>query len=135
MSHALKIYTKIIPITLAYIDDNNHVNNVNYLQWMQDIGFEHINHNVPSSFYESNPITWFVKEHTIEYKLPCVLGDEILIRTWIASAKRVYATREYEFVRVADGKVVAQAKSIFVCMHQTKLKPVSISKEFTKYFL
>jgi len=34
-------YSKIITIPEAAIDENGHVNNVVYVQWMQDIAVEH----------------------------------------------------------------------------------------------
>ncbi|HCB02612.1 MAG TPA: acyl-CoA thioesterase, partial [Anaerolineae bacterium] len=35
------IYSKIINIPKTAIDENGHVNNVAYVQWMQDIAVEH----------------------------------------------------------------------------------------------
>jgi acyl-CoA thioesterase FadM len=35
------IYTKTIIISPTAIDENGHVNNVAYVQWMQDIAVEH----------------------------------------------------------------------------------------------
>ncbi|HSM71304.1 MAG TPA: hypothetical protein VK851_07155 [Anaerolineales bacterium] len=35
------IYTKTIVIPKEAIDKNGHVNNVSYVQWMQDIAVEH----------------------------------------------------------------------------------------------
>ena len=35
------IYTKTIIISPTAIDENGHVNNVTYVQWMQDIAVEH----------------------------------------------------------------------------------------------
>ena len=34
-------YSKIITIPKSAIDENGHVNNVAYVQWMQDIAVEH----------------------------------------------------------------------------------------------
>ena len=35
------IYSKTIHIPESAIDENGHVNNVTYVQWMQDIAVEH----------------------------------------------------------------------------------------------
>ncbi|MDL1918316.1 hypothetical protein FBQ83_03205, partial [Chloroflexi bacterium CFX5] len=35
------MYAKIITIPPSAIDENGHVNNVVYVQWMQDIAVEH----------------------------------------------------------------------------------------------
>ena len=35
------VYSKTITIPYTAIDENGHVNNVTYVQWMQDIAVEH----------------------------------------------------------------------------------------------
>jgi acyl-CoA thioester hydrolase len=36
-----KVYTRSFTIPASAIDENGHVNNVAYVQWMQDIAVEH----------------------------------------------------------------------------------------------
>ena len=84
MSHpSIYIYTFTIPQSV--IDDNGHVNNVAYVQWMQDAA---IRHGEALDFKTPENASWFAREHHIKYFLPAFLGDEIVVRTWITEWKR-----------------------------------------------
>lgn len=108
------IYSKNFVIPESAIDENGHVNNVAYVQWMQDIAVEH---------YETiggvNPTqilgaTWVVREHRIEYLLPAFLNEEIEIRTWVENVRRVRSLRKYEFVRNPDGRTLVRGETDWV---------------------
>ena len=86
-------YKKTIKIPPSAIDENGHVNNVIYVQWMQDIAVEHY-----ESIGRTNPMqlagaTWVVREHRIEYLLPAFAGEEIEVKTRVDSIRRVRSLR------------------------------------------
>ena len=58
------IFKKLITVSASAIDGNGHVNNVAYVQWMQDIAVEHYAsiHGVEAQGANS---TWVVREHKI----------------------------------------------------------------------
>jgi acyl-CoA thioester hydrolase len=128
------IYTKTFSIPRTAIDDNGHVNNVSYVQWMQDIAIEH---------YEAiggvNPMqligaTWVVREHKIEYFLPAFEGDEIETRTWVENVRRVRSLRKYEFVRKSDGKTLVRGETDWVFVDAKTGVPRAIPDEVYKVF-
>ena len=128
------VYSKSFLIPETAIDENGHVNNVTYVQWMQDIAVEH---------YEAiggvNPMqllgaTWVVREHKIEYLLPAFAGEEIEIRTWIEDVRRVRSLRKYEFVRKSDGKVLVRGETDWVFVDAKTGRPVAIPQEVFKVF-
>ncbi len=81
-------YTKIFIIPENSIDENGHVNNVAYVQWMQDIAVEH--YAFIGGIQAQGPdATWVIREHRIEYLLPAFAGDEIEIRTWVENIRKV----------------------------------------------
>ena len=85
MSNSIFTYTFAVPENA--IDENGHVNNVAYVQWMQDAAIRH-----PEAVTEYKPAentTWYAREHRIEYLLPVFLGEEIEVRTWLSEIKRV----------------------------------------------
>ena len=98
-------YSKSFTIPESAIDENGHVNNVAYVQWMQDIAVEHYE-SVGGIQAQGNDATWFVREHRVEYLVPAFAGEEIEIRTWVENIRRVRSLRRYEFVRRSDGKIV-----------------------------
>lgn len=75
------IYSKPIRIPASAIDGNGHVNNVAYVQWMQDIAIEHYETIGGVSPMQLVGATWVVREHKIEYLVPAFENDEIEIRT------------------------------------------------------
>ncbi|HEX9387996.1 MAG TPA: acyl-CoA thioesterase [Anaerolineales bacterium] len=94
-------YSKIFMIPRSAIDENGHVNNVAYVQWMQDIAVEHYA-AIGGIQAQGDDATWVVREHRIEYLLPAYAGEEIEIRTWVENIRRVRSLRQYEFVRKSD---------------------------------
>ena len=107
------IYSKIITIPQNAIDENGHVNNVTYVQWMQDIAVEHYA-SIGGVEVQGSDATWVVREHKVEYLLPAFVNEEIEARTWVENIRRVRSLRKYEFVRKADGKVLVRGETDWV---------------------
>jgi acyl-CoA thioester hydrolase len=107
------IYTKTIAILKGSIDENGHVNNVAYVQWMQDIAVEHYS-SIGGIEAQGPDSTWVVREHKIEYLLPAFEGDELEIKTWVENIRRVRSLRKYEFTRKSDGKMLVKGETDWV---------------------
>ena len=103
----------VIIIPKDAIDENGHVNNVAYIQWMQDIAVEHYA-SIGGIDAQGTDATWVVREHRVEYFLPAFAGEEIEIRTWVENIRRVRSLRKYEFVRKSDGKVLVKGETDWV---------------------
>ena len=63
------------------IDDLNHVNNVVYNKWANDIAVKHWLTVAGDKLRES--VDWVMVKHTLEYKAAAVLGDTIMIKTQV----------------------------------------------------
>lgn len=128
------VYSKIITIPTTAIDENGHVNNVAYVQWMQDIAVEHY-----ESIGGTNPMqlvgaTWVVREHKIEYLLPAFAGEEIEIRTWVENIRRVRSLRKYEFIRKSDAKILVKGETDWVFVDVKTGAPRAIPEEVSRVF-
>ena len=106
-------YSKTITIPKNVIDENGHVNNVVYVQWMQDIAVEHYS-SIGGIEAQGSESTWVIREHRIEYFLPAFEGEEIEIRTWVENVRRVRSLRKYEFVRKSDGIILVKGETDWV---------------------
>lgn len=73
-------YTKTIIIPSSAIDENGHVNNVVYVQWMQDIAVEHYA-SIGGIEAQGPDSTWVIRKHSVEYFLPAFAGEEDPVRT------------------------------------------------------
>lgn len=127
------VYSKSVVIPPSAIDENNHVNNVVYVQWMQDIAVEHYS-SIGGVEAQGPNATWVVREHKVEYLLPAFAGEAIEIRTWVENIRRVRSLRKYEFVRVSDGKILVKGETDWVFMDTQTLSPKAIPQEVTNVF-
>ena len=125
MSPISPTYSKIFIIPESAIDENGHVNNVVYVQWMQDIAVEHYA-AIGGIAAQGPDSTWVVREHRIEYFLRAFLGEENEIKTWVENIRRVRSLRKYEFIRKADGKVLVKGETdwVFVDIKTGSLRPI-----------
>jgi len=127
------IYSKNITIPPSAIDENGHVNNVAYVQWMQDIAIEH--YDALGGIEAQGPhATWVVREHRVEYLLPAFAGEEIVIRTWVENIRRVRSLRKYEFVRKRDGNTLVKGETDWVFVNVKTGSPLAIPEDVIKVF-
>ena len=84
-------------VTSADIDDLNHVNNVVYVKWMDEVAFKHwafLTTDFPLPAY-----IWVVVRHEIDYKGQALLGDEIIAKTWVGETKGFTSERLIAFYK------------------------------------
>jgi acyl-CoA thioester hydrolase len=123
------VYSKTITIPESAIDENGHVGNVVYVQWMQEIAIEHYQFISGMNSMQPFGATWVVREHRIEYFLPAFADEEIEIKTWIENIRRARSLRQYEFVRKFDGKVLVRGETDWVFVDLKTGRPRAIPYE------
>ncbi len=133
MTNPNRIYVRSFIIPSNVIDENGHVNNVAYVQWMQDIAVEHYT-SIGGIKAQGDGTAWFIRAHRIEYFLPAFAGEEIEIRTWVENIRRVRSLRKYEFVRKSDGKVLVKGETDWVFVDARTGAPRAIPEEVSKVF-
>lgn len=127
------VYSKTFLIPESAIDENGHVNNVSYVQWMQDIAVEHYA-SIGGIAAQGPDATWWARDHKVEYFLPAFAGEAIEIRTWVENVRRVRSLRKYEFVRKSDGRVLVQGETDWVFVNVKTGTPQAIPQEVSKVF-
>jgi acyl-CoA thioester hydrolase len=128
-----RVYSRSFTVPDNVIDENGHVNNVAYVQWMQDIAVEHYA-SIGGIEAQGDEATWFIREHRIEYFLPAFVGEEIEIRTWVENIRRVRSLRKYEFVRKSDGKLLVKGETDWVFVDAKTGVPRAIPQEVSNVF-
>jgi acyl-CoA thioester hydrolase len=130
-----RIYRRQFTVPDNAIDDNGHVNNVEYVKWMQDVA---VMHSGVQGFgleqYRKLGVTWVVRSHKIEYRGAAFRGDEITVFTWVANMGRSQSLRKYKFIRTKDEKVLAQAETNWVYLNTASGRPCTIHDEVAKAF-
>lgn len=118
-------------VTPEEIDEYNHVNNVVYVQWMQNISDAHWKEL--SKDTKNIDYVWFVIRHEIDYKNQAVLGDEVTLRTWVGKTEGIKSIRHFEICR---GEILLVKSQTTFCLLDAKThKPKRITKEVTNLLL
>ena len=133
MTSPNRVYSRSFIIPREAIDENGHVNNVDYVQWMQDIAVEHYL-SIGGVAAQGPGATWVVREHKIEYFVPAFAGEEIEIRTWVENVRRVRSLRKYEFVRKSDGKILVRGETDWVFVDAKTGRPLPIPDAVSRVF-
>jgi len=116
------------------IDTNGHVNNVVYVQWMQDVAVRHSNESGGTQAMREAGATWVARSHHVEYLRPAFAGEIIEVSTWVANARRVSSLRRYRFTRVSDQTLLARGETEWVFISATTGRPCSIPESVRKCF-
>jgi acyl-CoA thioester hydrolase len=128
-----KVFQLKIVVQPEDIDDLNHVNNVVYLRYVQDVASAHWNNIAPEGFREK--YSWVVLRHEIDYKNAAILGDEIIAETWVSSCEGFRSERNVELHHAKTGKLLAKAKTTWCLLNAGTKKPRKIEKDITDIFL
>lgn len=105
------------------IDVHGHVNNVEYVRWMQDVAIRHTQSVGGDVRAAAAGIIWVARSHNIEYRLPAFEGEEIQVQTWIDSVEKISSVRKYEFKRTKDEMLIARGETNWVCLDRESGRP------------
>jgi acyl-CoA thioester hydrolase len=110
------------------------VNNVAYVQWMQDIAVRHSETTGGTQAVMEAGAMWVVRKHCIEYLRPAFAGDHIRAMTWISSFRRALSLRKYKFLRISDNTVLSRGQTDWVFVDATSGRPRMIPPEVSGAF-
>ena len=116
------------------IDGNGHVNNVAYVQWMQDAAVRHSEASGASRATLDAGATWVVRRHGIEYLRPAFEGDRITVMTWVTNFRRALSLRKYRFIRTSDAAVLSRGETDWVFVDAASGRPRIILQEVAGAF-
>ena len=120
-----KVFTITRVVVSEEIDNLNHVNNVVYVQWVQDIATLHWEYLVKGITAED--LIWVLVKHEIDYIGQAVLNDEIILKTWVGETKGVKSIRHVEIFK--EDKLLAKSKTTWCLLDSKTLRPTRITEE------
>ena len=115
-------------------DQNGHVNNVEYLRWMQDAAMRHSEVSGCTRATNATGATWVVRTHKIVFLKPAFAGDRVVVCTWVVSLRRVQSLRKYKIFRKNDGALLAQGETEWVFVDAQKGTLRSIPRDVKAAF-
>jgi len=128
----MKLFEQQIVVQENHIDDLNHVNNVVYLQWVQDIATAHWVSLADDAM--SKKYSWVVITHLLEYFKPAFLNDVLRVVTWVEKSEGVRSERHVEFYTAASAKPIVRAKTIWCLLDSGTMKPRRIDDDILSLF-
>jgi acyl-CoA thioester hydrolase len=129
-----RIFHKPLVVTPASIDAVGHVNNREYLRWMEEIAVEHsAAQGWPMERYFTDRTAWVASTHFIEYLRPALVDQALDIYTWIARWDARDCLRRYAVIR--DRKLLARGETVwtFVNLDSGRARdiPATVLEAFT----
>jgi len=125
-------FTHSIKVGMEDIDTLQHVNNVVYLRYVQDVAQTHW--DTIASADMKKKYSWVVLRHEIDYKNPAFLGDELVARTWVSSCEGVRSVRNVKLYHKDSGKLVVETKTIWCLLDAQTMRPRRIEEDIISIF-
>ena len=124
-----------LTVEAHHLDDLGHVNNVIFLQWMQDAAWAHSHYlGLNLERYQALDTAMVARQHQLTYLSACYLGDELCVNTWLTKNDGFNLYRQYEVIRVQDNQKVFDAWTHWVCVKMSTGRPVRMPVEFKKAY-
>ena len=121
-----------ITVTKNDLDDLNHVYNVIYVQWIQEIAKNHwkslVSDEIKDNYY------WVLLEHQIKYLNPAFLNDKIRLKTYIDKTEGVKSSRIVEIYNKETNKLLVTSKTLWCLIYAKTNKPRRINEEIRVAF-
>lgn len=117
------------------LDDMNHVNNLRYMKWCLKAASAH-SAAIGWTWqrYRDSGFGFIVRAHKIKYRVPALLGDEIVVETWIENMEKVSSDRRYVIKRASDDKRLAEAETTWVYVDFKTMELTKIPEEIRAAF-
>lgn len=107
------------------IDEQNHVNNVAFVRYIQETAVAHWLSVAAKETREK--FTWIVVRHEIDYKKQAFEGEKLTATTWVGKPTKITWERFTEIRRGAD--VLVKARSVWCLIDRKSLRPAKITQE------
>lgn len=129
----MKTFETNIVITAHDLDDLNHVNNVRYVQWVNDIAKQNWEQiatpTIKSEYF------WVMLSNHIDYKQAAYLGDNLLIKTYVTKSEGVTSIRIVDIYNKKTDALLATSKTNWCLISKKTQKPARITPEIRNLFI
>jgi acyl-CoA thioester hydrolase len=120
------VFEQHINVTEQDLDDLEHVNNVVYLHWIQDVSKAHWMLLSTPDIRER--YAWVVLRHEIDYHRSAKMNEQITLRTWVGETSGFRSVRHVEILNNMLENIVT-AQTIWCLIEAKSFKPARINKE------
>ncbi|MDO6596946.1 thioesterase family protein [Oceanihabitans sp. 2_MG-2023] len=128
----MQTFETTIIVTKQDLDNLNHVNNIRYVQWVNDIAKQNWEQIAPTPIKKE--YFWILLSHHIEYKQPAFLNDVLLIKTYVTKSEGVKSTRIVEIFNKDTFKLLAKSETNWCFISKKTQKPTRITTAISCLF-
>ena len=128
-----KIFEYPITILPIDIDEQNHVNNISYLKWVQEVAIAHWTSVATKEMNEQYMLV--VSRHEIDYLKSAYLNTKLIARTWVAELNGAKSDRYVTICEAETDVIIAKIKTTWYLLDAQNKRPKRIDPEITKVFL
>ena len=125
-------HQKMIVVKPADIDELDHVNNVVYLSWVQDIAKEHW--QIRASQEIINQYKWVVVNHNITYKKPLKIHQKVFIKTQVFDNAKGVLWGRMVWIYDDSEVLVAEANTQYCLVDTQSLSPDELPMRLNLFF-
>ena len=129
-----RIYQHSFIVPEQAMDENGHVNNVEYVRWMQEAAEFHAREEGCTQATKFLGATWVVRTHRIEYFQPVFAHEQITVLTWVSNWRRARSLRKYKFLRDFSESIVAAGETDWIFIDTKTGRPRAIPESISDLF-
>ncbi len=121
------------------IDMNNHVHTSRYFDYYLFARYDQMErcYGIPMEKFLTHGWTWFVKSCQIEFKRPLVMGETVIVRTWLESFEKSEARVRFLIIKKKTGKTAAEGMvlntMINIASGRPELIPDWVIAQYTRF--
>ncbi|MEM0931148.1 MAG: acyl-ACP thioesterase domain-containing protein [Bacteroidota bacterium] len=128
----MQVYEKILVVQQDDLDELNHVNNIRYLDWVQQVSRDHWEKVTTPEIRAK--LLWVVRKHEINYLKSALLGDVLKIKTQIIAQTGPISKRIVEIRNNKTDALLVKASTEWCLLDATSFKPKRVPREITSLF-
>jgi acyl-CoA thioester hydrolase len=125
-------YELRVRVEPADLDEQDHVNNVVYVRWVQDAALAHWRALTTAEVQAT--VGWALLRHEIDYRAPARLGDEVVVRTRVGHLEGLTFERLTTIERAADGRRLVESRTLWCPIDPRSGRPRRVSDEIRSVF-
>ena len=130
-------FTQAVRPSVDDIDGLKHTNNAVYVRWCETVAWAHSEAlGLALADYQRLDRAMAIRRGEYDYLLPSVLGDELLLGTWLADSDgKITLERRFQLIRCSDQATVLRGRWDLVCIELGSGRPRRMPKEFSTVYL
>ncbi|WP_110691481.1 acyl-CoA thioesterase [Salinicola halophyticus] len=125
-----------IQVEASSIDHYGHVNNAEYLRWVERASWAHSRHlGLSLEDYRALDRGMVVHRHELDYLAPAFEDDRLQLATWIIACDgRLTLERRFQLCNVASSRTLLRAHTRFACIELSSGRPKRMPPRFVEVY-